>query len=248
MPRERPHQRIADDLRRAISSAELAPGDKLPTIATLRARYGVAAQTVTNALDVLKAEGLVEGRAGSGVYVRARPTVIRMARNRLSRSERAAGRGFFLTDAQAGGWRPQSDVTVSTSVAADDVAAELHVEPGAPVLVRDRVMSADGVPVQLATSYLPRDLTVGTAIEKENSGPGGIIARLEEQGHQIVLYREQVTQGPATAQEARRLRIAPGTPLWRIVRTAYSRARPVEVNRITIIADRVELIYELPAE
>jgi len=38
-------------------------------------------------------------------------------------------------------------------------------------------MSADGHPVQLATSRLPRSLTEGTPIESKNTGPGGTYAR-----------------------------------------------------------------------
>jgi GntR family transcriptional regulator len=248
VPRERPYHRIATDLRAAIKRGDLAPGDRLPTAAELRARYGVASQTVANALDLLKVEGLITGRAGSGVYVRERPPIVRLARNRLSRSERQAGRGFFLTDAELGGWTPRSDVTVSVETADEDTAADLRIAAGDPVLVRDRIMYADDEPVQLATSYLPSDLTEGTQIEHENSGPGGIYARLEDAGHTLTHYRETVSQSPATQTEAEKLRVAPGAALWRIVRTAYTDNRPVEVNHISACCDRVQLIYELPAE
>jgi GntR family transcriptional regulator len=210
--------------------------------------YGVANQTVNNALDVLRAEGLITGTSGGRVYVRQRPALVRLARNRLSRSERQAGRGFFLTDAEAGGWRPQVSTSVYIEPAAADVAAELRISAGSPVLVRDRVMSADSVRVQLATSYLPRELTQGTAIEEENPGPGGIIGRLEDAGHRVVVFRERVAVAPASTEDAERLAVTAGTMLWLITRTAFSDARVLEVNRIRIIADHAELIYELPAE
>lgn len=248
MPAQRPSQRIADDLRAAIARGEYQPGDRLPTQAELRERYGVAAQTAANAGDLLKAEGLAVGRVGSGLYVRDRRPIIRLARNRLSRAERQAGRGFFLTDADLGGWVARSDVTVRTEPAATRVAEELRIEPGVAVLVRDRVMYADDQPVQLATSYLPRSITAGTAIEETNSGPGGIYARLEEIGHVLTHYRETIGQGQATEQEASALGVAPGAELWRIVRVAYAATGPVEVNFIAPLSDRVELIYELPAE
>jgi len=43
-------------------------------------QYGVAPQTVVNAINVLRAEGLVVGLTGSGCYVRRQRPVMRMAR------------------------------------------------------------------------------------------------------------------------------------------------------------------------
>ena len=114
---------------------------------------------------------------------------MRMARTRLSRAERAAGRGAFTTDAHTGGWSARVDVDIRIERAGDEIAGALGLEPGAEVLVRDRVMYADDQPVQLATSYLPRDLTTRTAIEQENTGPGGVYARLEDAGHALPTSR-----------------------------------------------------------
>src|SRR5215475_11128285 len=62
---------IADDLRRAIRQGELAPGGQLPSTNELTEKYGVAAMTVRNALRVLRDEGLLVARQGSGVFVRS---------------------------------------------------------------------------------------------------------------------------------------------------------------------------------
>jgi GntR family transcriptional regulator len=247
MSADRPYSRIAGDLRAEILSGQLPAGSKLPTRAELRDRYGVANATINSALDLLRAEGLIYGTPGGRVLVRQR-TVLRLARNRLARSEREAGRGFFLTDAEAGGWQPQSDVTVSVEPAAADIAEELHIAAGAPVLVRDRVMSAGGELVQLATSYLPRDLTEGTPIEDDNPGPGGIIGRLEDAGYPPALFREHVRVVPATEEDAGRLEVPVAATLWLITRTTFGADRPLEVNRIRILAARAELVYELAAE
>lgn len=63
-----PYRRVADDLRAKIESGELS--GQLPTRAQLAEQYGVADMTVGRALDVLKAEGLIYGVAGLGVFVR----------------------------------------------------------------------------------------------------------------------------------------------------------------------------------
>lgn len=239
---------IADELRSEIASGQYQPGARLPSRSQLIRRYGVAPQTVVNAINALRSEGLVVGLTGSGWYVRRRQPVMRMARSRLSRAERRAGRGTFTTDAHSGGWTPRVEVAIRIEHANEEVAAALDLQPGTDVLIRDRVMFADEEPVQLATSYFPRALTRDTAIEHENTGPGGVYARLEDAGHHLTHFEECVRIGKASDLEATQLQVPAGTPVYRIARTAYSDERPVEINYITAIGERYELYYQLKAE
>jgi GntR family transcriptional regulator len=248
MARDRPWRLIAADLRRAIGAGEYEPGDRLPTGAELMERYGVARQTVQNAIEQLRSEGLITSTPGGRVQVRARRPIQRLARNRLSREERSEGPGTFLTDAAAGQWRPEVDVTLRAQAADADLAQELRIAGGSEVFVRDRVMRADGVPVQLATSYLPRDLTRGTLIEQQDTGPGGIYARLEEAGHQLSYFIERVRTSAPDDVEAAELDIGRGEPVLRITRVAYGTDRALELNHIVVLAERFELVYELPAD
>jgi DNA-binding GntR family transcriptional regulator len=62
---------IADDLRSAIHRGDIAPGSQLPSTSDLSTQYGVARMTVRNALRLLRDEGLVVARQGSGVFVRS---------------------------------------------------------------------------------------------------------------------------------------------------------------------------------
>ncbi|MBW4703520.1 MULTISPECIES: winged helix-turn-helix domain-containing protein [unclassified Micromonospora] len=64
--------RISDEIRERITSGDLQPGDKLPSIAQLCAQYGVSTQVIRSVMLTLRAEGLVEGHQGRGVYVRSR--------------------------------------------------------------------------------------------------------------------------------------------------------------------------------
>ncbi len=82
-------------------------------------QYGVTPQTVVNAINSLRAEGLVVGLTGSDCYVLRQRPVMRMARTRLSRAERAAGRGAFTTEAHTGGWSARVDVDIRTERAGD---------------------------------------------------------------------------------------------------------------------------------
>lgn len=63
------YQQIAQDIRAQISSGVLKAGDKLPSTRQLVERYEVSEIVIRMAMVQLKAENLVEGRPGRGVYV-----------------------------------------------------------------------------------------------------------------------------------------------------------------------------------
>jgi DNA-binding transcriptional regulator YhcF (GntR family) len=67
-----PYVQVASVLRAAILTGSIPPGDRLPSGPELSQRYGVARQTVQNAIKVLRDEGLIVSRQGSGVFVRDR--------------------------------------------------------------------------------------------------------------------------------------------------------------------------------
>lgn len=67
-----PYQQVANALRAAILTRKLVPGEKLPSGNELAQRYSVARMTVQQAIRVLRDEGLIVSRQGSGVFVRER--------------------------------------------------------------------------------------------------------------------------------------------------------------------------------
>ncbi|MEV0193837.1 GntR family transcriptional regulator [Kitasatospora purpeofusca] len=71
-----PFRRIAADLRRRITSGELAPGARIPSNRRLAQDWGVALATATKALTVLRSEGLVEARPRVGTVVAAAPAPV----------------------------------------------------------------------------------------------------------------------------------------------------------------------------
>ena len=62
--------RIAASLRKM--AGELSPGDRLPSAYDMRQKFGVAAGTVEAAIELLRQEGLIERRRGSGTFVAQR--------------------------------------------------------------------------------------------------------------------------------------------------------------------------------
>ncbi|OLF07761.1 transcriptional regulator [Actinophytocola xinjiangensis] len=240
------YRQVADDLRARIASGELAPGDRLPSERQMVDTYGVSRPTVRDAVNLLRTEGLVIAEHGRGVFVRRATSVMRLAR--LSRSAREAGRGAFLGDAAAAGFTPSVEVQVTFEPADARMAELLGVAVGTELCVRDRVMDADGVTVQLAVSRFPRSVTKGTAMEQPDSGPGGTHSRLEEGGHQLDRFTEAVGARMPTPHESSVLQLSPGVPVLTVTRVAFTvDGRAVEVNDIVMSADRFSLAYEIPA-
>ncbi|MFI0979785.1 TetR/AcrR family transcriptional regulator C-terminal domain-containing protein [Streptomyces sp. NPDC021093] len=64
-----PSARIADDIRRRITSGDLAPGDRVPSTRHITREWGVAMATASRALAALAQEGLVRPVPGVGTVV-----------------------------------------------------------------------------------------------------------------------------------------------------------------------------------
>jgi len=243
------YKQIADHLREAISRGRLREGDQLPSEAQLLGHYGVARMTIRSALRVLQAEGLITAEHGRGVYVRARPPVRRLASDRFAQRHRKEGKAAFIAESEQVAAAPAVDmIQVSEAVPPADVADRLGVGDDERVVVRSRRYLLDGRPVETAISYIPTDLARGTPITDPNPGPGGIYARLEEQGHTLDRFNEEVSARMPTPEEVRLLALPPGVPVFRLVRTAYSiNGRAVEVCDTIMAADAYLLAYDLPA-
>ena len=69
------YRQVAEELRRQIAAGELAVGSAIPSTARITALYGVSSTVARAAVAELRAEGLVVGAPGKGVFVRATPSV-----------------------------------------------------------------------------------------------------------------------------------------------------------------------------
>ncbi len=238
-------QDIAEALRAGIARGDYPPGSTIPKETELMAAHGTGRDPVRRAIAQLTAEGLVEPVRRRGTVVRQRPSRRRITRSRLVYRDEL---GYYF-DQTAQGWRPVQPPSVSRGPVPYDIAAQLGLEPGAEVIIRDRVMgdAATGQATQLATSYIPAalagELLVLTAAE---TGPGGIYDRLEDAGYGPIRWSEAITSRMPGPAEARVLRLASGVPLLRILRLAASPAgRPLEVNDTRISAEEWEISYPI---
>jgi DNA-binding transcriptional MocR family regulator len=70
---ERTPHGIAAAISRLITTGDLAPGDRLPTVRDLARDLGVSPATVSHAWQTLAAAGLITSRGRSGSFVRSAP-------------------------------------------------------------------------------------------------------------------------------------------------------------------------------
>jgi GntR family transcriptional regulator len=244
-----PYRQIADHLRAAIETGQLRPGDKLPSEADLTAHYGVARITARQAIQELRTEGRVVAEQGRGVYVRALAPVRRLASDRFARRHRDAGKAAFLAETEKAGVRPTIDeIAVATVDPSPAVRERLSLGERDKVVTRSRRYLADGRPIEVAVSSLPVAIAAGTPIMDINPGPGGIYARLEDAGHVLGHFVEEVTARMPSAEERRRLDLPDGVPVLVVVRTAYDiTGRPVEVCDTVKASPAYILEYDFPA-
>ena len=243
-----PFRQIADQLRRAIQRGDLEPGGRVPSEAKLIEHYGVARMTVRQAVAELKAEGLVIAEHGRGVFVRSRPSVRRLASDRFARRHREVGKAAFLAETESIGTPSVDQLEVTQIVPPERVAEQLKLRKTAKVVCRDRRYLIDGIPVELATTYVPLAIARGTLITSQDTGPGGVYARIEESGHQLGSFTEEVGARMPTPRERRRLSLPEGTPVITVLRVAYDvGGRPVEMTDTVKSAPSYVLEYSFPA-
>jgi GntR family transcriptional regulator len=211
-------------------------------------RFGVARMTVRQALAALRAEGLLMAEHGRGVFVRARPVVRRVASDRFARQHREAGQAAFIAESEGVGAPSVDELEVGYEAASADVRDSLGLSGRAKVLARRRRYLLDDQPVELAESYVPASLAKGTAIEERHTGPGGIYARLEESGHPLAEFIEEVAARMPTPDERARLRLPEGTPVLTVRRIAFdTNGSAVEMTDTVKAAPSYILEYRFPA-
>jgi len=241
------YQQVADHIREAISRGEIGAGEQLPSLRNLAERYGVTPVTTSRALDLLKTEGLVDTRLGTGMFVRSKRPVMHVASYLTARAD--GSRATWSSEVDRQGYTTSQDVTeIGTVPAPQDVAERLNLPVGNPTVVRRRILRIDGLPVQLSDSYYPASLAEGTELSRPGKLRGYTMGALERLGIHIDRFRDDLYLRMPTPTEARKLRLGRGIPVLRLLRTTYSvDDTPVEVADQILAGDRYVLSYEVPA-
>jgi GntR family transcriptional regulator len=229
---ERPeYLRIAAELRDQITSGALRPGDRLPTLPELCARYEVSETTARNAVGLLRGEGLVESRTRAGTVVRERPPVHRLAADRYRTPPGGQPQTAFTRDQGIGWSEYRLDKRFEQIKAGPNLAALFEDEPGLPLLARHFVFYDNDQPSQMSTSYVRWSDVGGTPVADpiNEPWPGGTRAQLATLGIVVDRITEAFTVGMPTPAEAETLHIGAAVPVVRFTRRHLAAGRVVEV-------------------
>lgn len=243
------HERIAADLRDEIMSGDLAAGASLPSTVQLKERFDASNATIQKALQLLKDERLVVGRAGAAVTVREHRQ--RTMRPASYMAPARSGEPYrWLTEAAKLGARPDSSLLdVRETSAPADVAAALRIAGDETVLLREQILTLDDEPVELVKSYYPMAIARGTAITEKRKIRGGTPALLAELGFPPRTSVDRVSARVPTQEQYRALRLPSDLPVLRTLRVVFTdEERPIEATVMVKAGHLYELQYEFTAE
>jgi GntR family transcriptional regulator len=223
------YQQIAADVRSQIMSGILEPGAQLPSTLQLVERYGAANATVQRALAALKDEGFLDGRMGKGVFVRqALPLVVDVA-------------AFF--DPRASDYSYEI-LHVQEEEPPADVQRALGRPEGSMAVVRARVLSHGGEPIELSHSYYPAEIAAGTPLADHAKIRGGAPRLLADLGYPQQEFVDRVSTRTPTTDELQVLNIPDDVPIIRQLRVIYSTdGQAVEVSVLVKPGHFYELRY-----
>ncbi|MFZ3469640.1 GntR family transcriptional regulator [Streptomyces sp. 4.24] len=249
-PDPRPlHARIAADLRDEIMSGDLGPGSKLPSTSRLKSRFDASNATIQKAVQLLKDEGLALGRAGAAVTVR--PTRQRTVRPAGSLAPAVDGAAYpWLAEASEPARAAHSTLlAVEEAPVVGDVAAALGLAEGSPAVCRRQLITIEGEPAELVSSYYPTDLARGTALAEPRRIRGCTPTLLTALGFPPHRSVDRLSARVATQEQYTALRLPGDLPVLRTLRTVYSaEGQSIEVTVMVKAGHLYELQYEFTPE
>ncbi|WP_245239068.1 GntR family transcriptional regulator [Streptomyces sp. MZ04] len=227
MTSHHPHERAAAALRADIAAGTFAPGEALPGQRELADKYGVAQNTMGQALRLLEAEGLVE------MAPRRRTRVLQPFPHlevRLSEDGH-----LHPVDADSLGY---SDLRTGARGVDQQAAEALNLPPSARLFVHEAALLHAGTPWALQT--LLTSVDIGTA-------DGGRAVTVEPfvtgTPRREARHSSRWSARPATTEENRLLRGHSLTVL-EIRRVGFLEERPNSYLLTVVRADRVTILTE----
>lgn len=223
-------RRLRDVLRMTIVAG--ARGSLLVE-SELQAAYGASRNTVRDALDLLRGEGLIERVPGVGTFA-----VARKARHRFDRMQGLSegidhGRTRIV----------HKLVTRRTLAAPVAVAVELGLDAGEPAVLIERHSYIDGEPLAFGTHWLPAWLGAALAAAELDRE---LFALYESAGLAVRGCRTVIEAVQADAAIADLLGTAEGAALLRFERrVVLEDGRPIEFGFVRCRGDRLSLESDL---
>ena len=227
-------RQVADGIERGIADGRFAAGEKLPGEMEIAETYRVNRHTVRRALAALAERGLVRAERGSGTYVETR----RIAYPLRSRTR-------FSEIVGAGGREPRGQfIDATEEEATRELARELGLKTGAPLVRIESVRLADRTPICVSTTWLSAE---------RFPDAGKVFANVRSMTKLVAHYgirdfrraSTRITAGIVDATDAARLDLALGRPVLVVDSTDVDTAGdPLTTKRSRFAAERVEFLVE----
>lgn len=204
---------LKQTLTRRIEAGEWGAGDLIPSEAELGKTFEVSRTVVRQALNEMTHEGLVVRQKGKGTFV-AQPKI-------ASRGLVQSLEGFYQDMAERGVQVVTQVLEQSLIPASQEVAANLELEPMAPVVQLKRLRFVDDEPIVLVASYLPYQLCQG--VIEADLERGSLYEFLENEcGLTIGRGWRSIEAVAADAVTADHLAVESGAPLMRLRSVSYT--------------------------
>lgn len=239
---------VADRIKADIERGIFQRGERIPTEHDLGDQYGVSRDTITRALNLLKAEGLLEAHTSRGTYVA--PPAVRLPIARygevISPDREHADLGPWETTCKMAGLDGRTEVIgVEWVRADDDLAKRLDVGAGDDLVHRVRRMWAGERLAQLQDAWMPAALVAGTPLADSAKVVGGVYAAMTAAGFGPHKVTEEVLSRPPTTAERAAMTLPTGATVLDVWRTTRDQAgRVTEVLRTVADARYSILVYD----
>jgi GntR family transcriptional regulator len=219
------YQQIKSLILRSLQAGEWRPGDLIPSEFELAGRYRVSQGTVRKAVDALATDNLLVRRQGKGTFVATHAEA--HTQYRFLRLLPDNG------DLASQGLAERRIIECRRLRASAEVARQLMLRTGDPVLQVKRVLSFGGQPAILEELWLPGVPFKGLTVETLSFDKGPMYALFESQfGVRMVRADEKIKAMAADTETAALLQVAPGSPLLSVERLAFTyNDVPMELRR-----------------
>jgi len=223
-PRVLKHQIVRASIEELLDGLDV--GDTVPSERDLAVRFDVARETVRQALRELLVAGRIE-RQGKTTLVAGPKLVLPLALGSYTEAARAEGR--TATRILVGWTRLTADA---------DLAGQLAIAPGDPVIQLERVLTTDGVHLGLETTRLPAYRYPGLIDTFDYTQ--SLYAEIASRGIAFAKAVDSIETTLPDAREAALLTVDTRTPMFLLKRVSYDPAGvPIEHRRSLYRGDRM---------
>jgi GntR family transcriptional regulator len=212
------HHQVFLVLQDRIAERRYAPGEALPSEEDLAKLFGVSRVTIRAALETLNTLGLIERRQGAGTFVRelARPESWSVPIMDLAARSRMIVR---TTTAHV--------VEFGFVPAPPHVRSHFQAQPDALFQRAVRIRYIKSQPIMQVTTYIPED--IGRQFGPKDMEGASLYAILQRFGITFGSGEQVVTAAAADPVVAKRLNVAIGAPLLKVVRVHFdTTGRPIQ--------------------